>query len=172
MVVLKFRQKNGLLHALLAAKSGVDGLSYCRGSTLSKRNYSLTFTVLIYFLRKTYIKASGAPRKHHNIRQHHHAHHQPSTPAYHHSHTTTTHTALPQCRYTMYHRPLHCRLPSDQLGFSYTDVMLYLYTGVDDDYYGSNYYGSLRCFSGSESTKRMDPVLIIIATMDRMPMWP
>jgi hypothetical protein len=39
-----------------------------------------------------------------------------------------------------------------------------LYTGVDDDHYGSDYYGSLRRFLESESTKRMDPVIIIIVT--------
>jgi hypothetical protein len=52
-------------HAVLAAESGVDGLPYCRGSTLSIRKNRVTLIVLIYFLRKTYIKASGAPRKHH-----------------------------------------------------------------------------------------------------------
>jgi hypothetical protein len=40
----------------------------------------------------------------------------------------------------------------DRLGFSYTDVM---YTGVDDGYYGSNYYGSRR-FLGSESNDRRE----------------
>jgi hypothetical protein len=65
MVVLKFRRKKWLLHAVLAAKSGVDGSPYCRGSTLSICKNRVTLSVLIYFLRKTYIKASGAPHKHH-----------------------------------------------------------------------------------------------------------
>jgi hypothetical protein len=45
--------KKLLLHALLAAESGVDDLSYCRSNTLCICNYSVTFTVLIFFLRKT-----------------------------------------------------------------------------------------------------------------------
>jgi hypothetical protein len=55
MVVLKFHEKNWPLHALLAAESGVDGLAYCRGSTLSiriRKNRN-TFIVLTNLLRKT-----------------------------------------------------------------------------------------------------------------------
>jgi hypothetical protein len=65
-VVLKFWQKNDsfMLHVVLAAESGVDGSPYCRCSTLSICKGRVTLTVLIYFLRKTYVKASGAPHKH------------------------------------------------------------------------------------------------------------
>jgi hypothetical protein len=62
MVVLKFRWKKWLLRALLAAESGVDGLSYCRGSTLSIRNHSVTFLVLFFF---SYVRHTSKLVAHH-----------------------------------------------------------------------------------------------------------
>jgi hypothetical protein len=169
MVVLKFRWKKLTPSCLTSSQKWCWWLSYCIDSTLCIRNYSLTFTVLIYFLHKTYIKASGAPEA--NINRFNNniiiiAHHHPSP------RSTTT--------------PQHCPaadVPSPIASSAWSiiaiwsiGVFLYrcvmLYTGVDDDHYGSNYYGSLHRFWESESTKRMDPVIIIIVTMDRMTvMW-
>jgi hypothetical protein len=94
MVVLKFRWKNWLLHVLLAAESGVDDLSYCRGSTLSICKNSITFIILIYFLRKTYTKASGAPCKHHHLSSLHLT--SPINPTRHHWPLAQHHTAPPR----------------------------------------------------------------------------
>jgi hypothetical protein len=71
MVVLKFRLKKLTPSCLTSSGKRSWCLSYSRGSTLSIRKYRVTFIVLIYFLRKTYINASGAPREPTNIIAHH-----------------------------------------------------------------------------------------------------